>query len=65
MSELQSQGDKLPPPSVGNSCQEEFTSGDQWNWRGTGARTGVSGASIEAGGSQRGMPCQDCQAHDR
>ena len=20
---------------------------------------------IEAGGSQRGMPCKDCQAHDR
>ena len=26
--------------------QDEFTSGDQWNWRGTGTQTDVSGANM-------------------
>ena len=30
----------------GNSCQDDFISGDQWNWRYTGAQTGVSGANM-------------------
>ena len=30
----------------GNSCQDEFISGDQWSWRGTGTQTGISGASM-------------------
>ena len=30
----------------GNSCQDEFTSGDQWNWRGTRTQTDVSGVSM-------------------
>ena len=55
---------QAPPTTVGEQLPR------RWNWQGTGARTSVSGASIreigiEAGGSQRGMPCQDCQAHDR
>ena len=40
--------DKLHRRQSGNSCQEEFASGDQWNWQGTGTRTGVSGASMRA-----------------
>ena len=43
MSRLQSQRDKPHRRQSGNSCQDEFTSGDQWNWRGTGTQTDVSG----------------------
>ena len=38
--------DKLHRRQSENSCHEEFFSGDQWNWRYTGARTGVLGASM-------------------
>ena len=51
----------------GNSCQDERILGDQWTWRGTGTqmyRVPASEIGFKAGGSQRGMPCKDCQAHD-
>ena len=37
---------KLHFRQPGSSCQEELTSGDQWNWRGTGTRASVSGAGM-------------------
>ena len=37
---------QAPPPTTWSSCQEEFTPGEQWNWRGTGTRTSVSGANM-------------------
>ena len=40
-SELPFQKHKLHRRQQGSSCQEEFTSGDQWDWRGTGTRTSV------------------------
>ena len=46
MSRLQSQREKPHRRQSGNSCQDEFTSGDQWNWRGTGAQADVSGANM-------------------
>ena len=36
MSGLQSQRDKPHRRQSVNSCRDEFASGDQWNWRGTG-----------------------------
>ena len=38
-------GAQAPPLTTREQLPEEFTSGDQWNWRGAGTRTGVSGAS--------------------
>ena len=36
---------KLHYRQMESSCPEEFTSGDPWNWRGTGKWTSVSGAN--------------------
>ena len=36
---------EAPPPTVGER-QDEFMSGEQWNWRVTGTQTGVSGANM-------------------
>ena len=38
--------EKLHRRQSGNSCQDELTSGDQWNWRGMGTQTDVSGANM-------------------
>ena len=46
MSRLQSQTEKPPRRQSGNSCQDEFISGDQWNLRGTGTQTDVLHARL-------------------
>ena len=57
MSRLQSRRDKPFRRQSGNSCQDELTSGDHWNRRGTGTQTDVSGLGLKPADHN-----EDCRA---
>ena len=66
MSGLQSQRDKLHRRQSEKKSLHQAISGiGEVRVQGQVYRVPACEIGIEAGGSQRGMPCQDCQAHDR
>ena len=50
---------QAPPPTVGEQLPRRVYIRQQVY------RVPTCEIGIEAGGSQRGMPCQNCRAHDR